>query len=75
VMRASDDPSPNGAALFLAGVLIGIFATDIAKVLLAQRLRALLNPIALRRLYFMLGLVLIGFGLRMLVHAYGIRLG
>lgn len=75
VMRASNDPSPNGAALFLAGVLIGIFVTDIAKVLLAQRLRALISPRSLRMVYFSLGLVLLGFGMRMLVHAYGIGLG
>lgn len=75
VMRASAFGNTGGSTNFLAGVVMGIFATDIAKVLLAQRLRALLNPITLRRLYFMLGLVLIGFGLRMLVHAYGIWLG
>jgi len=51
---------------FLLGVLFGILTTDSLKVLMAHRLKPLLNPKLLKKIYQIIGLILIIFGLRLL---------
>ena len=50
---------------FLAGALLGIFATDTLKAAFAHRIKSLLHPRTLRWVYRSIGLILLGFGLRM----------
>ncbi len=51
--------------IFLFSILLGIFVTDLTKVMLANRLKYFLDPKKIRRIYKILGVVLIGFGLRL----------
>ncbi|MBK8228608.1 MAG: LysE family transporter [Flavobacteriales bacterium] len=59
----------NGTSFFLAGALAGIFITDLAKALLAPRLKPALSPGTLKRVNAVIGIALLGFGLRAFVHA------
>ncbi len=52
--------------LFLAAALLGILTTDSAKVIFADRIKALIKPKFLLRAYQVIGIVLIGFGIRMI---------
>ena len=52
--------------VFLVASLVGIFATDALKVLLAGKLQKILNPKFLKKLFRLIGLILIGFGIRLL---------
>ena len=54
--------------VYISAALLGILATDSIKVLLAHRLKALLNPILLKRLFTLIGIVLIGFSIRLFVY-------
>lgn len=60
----------RGVTLFLCGVLTGIFASDVAKVLLAQRLKPLLSPLVLRKVHIGIGIALLLFSARALLHAW-----
>jgi threonine/homoserine/homoserine lactone efflux protein len=51
--------------VFLTAALLAIFTTDTAKVFLAHRIKTLLKPLYLKRLYQAIGVCLIGFGIRM----------
>jgi threonine/homoserine/homoserine lactone efflux protein len=55
---------------FLIGVLSGIFVGDLLKATLAARLRPYLAPIVLRRVFIIIGFLLIGFGFRAFIHAW-----
>lgn len=50
---------------YIFAVLLGIFATDTLKILLAGKLQTMLNPLFLKRLFKGIGIVLIVFGLRL----------
>lgn len=52
--------------LFLIGTLLGIFITDALKALFASKLQNMLQPLVLKRLFMVIGVVLIGFGLRLI---------
>lgn len=52
--------------IFLFAVLAGIFTTDTLKVFLANKLQTILKPAFLRKIFFTVGLVLIGFGFRLI---------
>lgn len=51
---------------FLAAALLGILTTDSLKVIFAHRLKALIRTDYLVHVYRVIGIVLIGFGIRML---------
>lgn len=51
--------------VFLIAVLAGIFITDVLKVILAGKLHSLLKPRLLRNSFLVIGLILIGFGIRL----------
>ncbi len=53
-------------AWFLTGTLLGILTLDSLKVLFAHRIRPLLAPRMLKILFGLSGVVLVGFGLRLL---------
>ena len=59
----------SGTWTFIAGVLLGIFSTDLAKAILATQLRRVLSPFVLKRVYRVIGVILLLFGVRVLVHA------
>lgn len=61
--------SGTGTWAFLAGVLLGIFFTDILKATLAPRLRSILSSQGLRRVYIAIGVILLLFSVRLFVHA------
>jgi len=59
----------NGVLFFLVGALLGIFITDVAKALLAPRLKPILMPATLKRVHAVIGIALLGFSVRAFVHA------
>jgi threonine/homoserine/homoserine lactone efflux protein len=56
---------------FMSGAVLGVFTLDLLKVLLAHRLRPLLKPKVLRVVLRISGLLLLGFGVRLIVYAGG----
>ncbi|MCB0409442.1 MAG: LysE family transporter [Flavobacteriales bacterium] len=52
--------------VFLIAALLGIFSTDLTKVYFAQKIKRFLTPTFLIKLYRFFGVILIGFGLRVL---------
>ena len=60
-----------GLAAYLVGAVLGILTLDLTKVLLAHRLRPLLAPRALAIVLRVSGVLLLGFGVRLLVTALG----
>lgn len=57
-------------SFYLLGVLLGILVTDVSKVFLADKLKALMNPKKLYWIYKIAGLVLVGFSIRLLYLIY-----
>lgn len=53
-------------ALFFIGIFLGISTTDFLKVVLAKRIKKLIQPLSLQWIYRVFGLILIVFGLRMI---------
>jgi threonine/homoserine/homoserine lactone efflux protein len=53
--------------LFFSGALAGILSTDLLKVFTARQIKSILSQNVLRNLYRVSGLILIGFGIRMLL--------
>ena len=61
--------TPHKAIPFFASIVSTVFATDVLKAKLADKLRRLLTPLFIRRLNFVLGVVLLLFGLRLIYSA------
>lgn len=61
--------TPHKAIPFFASIVSTVFATDVLKAKLADKLRRLLTPVFIRRLNFVLGFVLLLFGLRLIYSA------
>jgi threonine/homoserine/homoserine lactone efflux protein len=59
----------DGLLWFLAGTLISILTTDTLKAVGAHRIKSLLNPIWLGWTYRGIGIVFLGFGIRLLMMA------
>jgi threonine/homoserine/homoserine lactone efflux protein len=57
--------SENNVEIFLFAVLTGIFTTDVIKVFLANKINSILKPAFLQKAFFIIGLILIGFGFRL----------
>ncbi len=68
IIAAGTSVHGDGAELawFLTGTIAGIFTLDSLKVLLADRLRPLLEPAALRVAFRLSGVLLLAFGARLL---------
>ncbi len=60
---------PENVKLYLVGALIGIFLTDTLKSFFADSLRPLLAHDKLKRIYMILGILLLFFGIRLIVYA------
>ncbi|MBP6739893.1 MAG: LysE family transporter [Leptospiraceae bacterium] len=54
-------------SFYLSGVLFGILSTDLLKVLTARQIKSFLSAKVLQNLYRGSGIILIGFGIRMLL--------
>ena len=59
----------SDAAVFFTSIIITVFATDILKAKLADKLRTLLTPRLVRVLNILLGMLLVSFGLRLILYA------
>ena len=57
--------------IFLGAALFAILVTDSLKVVFADRIKKFIQPKFLLRAYQVIGVVLIGFGVRLLVFALG----
>lgn len=57
--------------IFLGAALVAILVTDSLKVVFADRIKKFIQPKFLLRAYQVIGVVLIGFGVRLLVFALG----
>ena len=65
--------TPSEAVPFFAAIVITVFTTDIIKAKLADQLRRVLTPKFVRTLNFVLGVVLVIFGGRLIYLADSIR--
>ncbi|MEZ4772783.1 MAG: LysE family transporter [Bacteroidia bacterium] len=63
-------PDSSSQLVFLGGTLLGILTTDSLKVIFANRLKDLFQPGFLKATYRVIGLVLILFGVRILIHVF-----
>lgn len=59
----------NDSMYFLGAALSGILTIDSLKVILAEKVQKFLSPVLLRKIFFVTGLILIGFGIRFLYFA------
>jgi threonine/homoserine/homoserine lactone efflux protein len=59
--------SGNNSYIYLGGVLAAILSTDLLKVFTAAKIKSFLKQNSLKYFYRVSGLILIGFGIRMLV--------
>ncbi|MCF8257745.1 MAG: LysE family transporter [Flavobacteriales bacterium] len=57
--------------LFTAGIIVGIYATDLTKVIFAHRITRFVRPEILTKAYRIIGMVLLVFAVRLLWYAYG----
>ncbi len=55
--------------IFLGAILLGIFISDLTKALFAPKLRTLLSPVALKKVYRLIGIGMVLFSVRMFIHA------
>ena len=53
--------------MFFAAVLVTVFATDLLKAYLAGKVRRLITPKTMRIMNIILGVIMIGFGLRLIL--------
>ena len=61
--------TPSKAIPYFAAILSTVFATDVLKAKLADKLRRILTPKLIRSLNIILGVVLLIFGLRLIYYA------
>ncbi|MEY2829216.1 MAG: hypothetical protein RIQ33_1074 [Bacteroidota bacterium] len=66
IIKYAESKTDQHSFIYLAGVLIGIFATDVAKVFVANWINRWLDIAKLNKIYKLIGVVLIGFGIKML---------
>jgi len=55
--------------VFFLGVILGIFSTDILKAYFAQKLSLFLDTERLKKVYLLIGVAMIAFGIRAFYHA------
>jgi threonine/homoserine/homoserine lactone efflux protein len=66
IIKYAESNAQQHSTIYLIGVLVGIFATDVAKVFIANWINRWLDVTKLSKIYKLIGLVLIGFGIKML---------
>jgi threonine/homoserine/homoserine lactone efflux protein len=67
VIKYAESKTNQHSIIYLTGVLAGIFSTDVAKVLVANWINRWLDVTKLHKIYKIIGLVLIGFGIKLLI--------
>jgi threonine/homoserine/homoserine lactone efflux protein len=60
---------PWQAFLYFSAIILTVFATDLLKAKLADKLRLLITPKAIQRLNILMGSALIFFGFRLIFYA------
>lgn len=63
-------PNTNDLFMFLGAALLGIFSTDLLKVLTAHRIKKFLSPKHLINIYRVFGLILLVFGIWAIVYCF-----
>ena len=66
IIKYAESKTNQHSFIYLAGVLIGIFATDVAKAFVANWINRWLDITKLHKIYKLIGVVLIAFGIKML---------
>ena len=56
--------------IYLAAATLAVLATDTLKVVFAEKIRPILKPNNLSKIYRATGIILLLFGIRMLVHIF-----
>ena len=67
---AQNDYQGTDLWIYLIAATFAVLFTDTVKVFLAQKLKPLLSPSHLRKIYLFIGFLLILFGIRMLAHIF-----
>jgi threonine/homoserine/homoserine lactone efflux protein len=70
VIKYTEQRVGGNSILFLSGTLLGIFSTDLLKVVLAKRIKQFINPSTLQWIYRVFGVIMIAFGIRMFFYFY-----
>ena len=63
-------PQTNHLVIFISAILLGILSIDIIKVILAKQLKRLVQPKALKIISVGCGIILIGFGIRLIWYLF-----
>lgn len=58
--------------IYFTAILLGIFTIDFAKVILAKRIKKFIQPHILKRVYKIIGVLLILFGVRMIIYCFSL---
>ncbi|MGE0560583.1 MAG: LysE family translocator [Flavobacteriales bacterium] len=66
----SEYPDTNDLFMFLGAALLGIFSTDLLKVLTAHRIKKFLSPKHLINIYRVFGVILLVFGIWAIVYCF-----
>lgn len=67
---AQKDYQDNDLWIYLLAATFAVLVTDTFKVVLAEKLRPLLNPKNLNKIYKVIGIILIAFGIRVFAHIF-----
>ncbi|MFM2223972.1 MAG: hypothetical protein RJA07_174 [Bacteroidota bacterium] len=66
IIKYAESKTNQHLSIYVTGVLLGIFATDVAKVFVANWINRWLDIAKLNKMYKLIGAILIGFGIKML---------
>lgn len=58
--------------IYFTAVLLGIFTIDFVKVILAKRIKKFIQPHILKRVYTIIGILLVLFGIRMIIYCFSL---
>ncbi|NVK48671.1 MAG: LysE family translocator [Cyclobacteriaceae bacterium] len=72
LVSLNEDWGPGSVILYYSGILMTVFSIDILKAYIAKKLARFVTPRLMKGLNKLVGLVMIGFGLRMIGWAMGI---
>lgn len=62
----------SSQVIYFTAILLGIFTIDLAKVILAKRIKQFVQPYILKRIYKIIGVLLILFGVRMIIFCFSL---
>ncbi len=70
IVKYAEESTSGNPIFFLIGILLGIFSTDLLKVVLAKQIKRFISPSILLLVYKIVGILLILFGIRMFFYFY-----